>query len=112
MSCDTDSCLVQRESIKQGETLSLAGTASLPTGTWSGAASYIDVAGVSHALTVVMSAPVLPATLWGVLISTTSANTATWPVGVGTCDVKFTDATSVVRKSPTFEIEILQAVTP
>jgi hypothetical protein len=107
MSCDN---IIQSISIQQGETLSEAGTASLPAGTWTGATTFIDVAGVSHVLTTTLLAPVSPSLLWSILFVATAAQTALWPVGIGRAGVTFTDSTGIVRKSPLFELIVTQTV--
>ena len=99
---------------KRGSTLSLAGTVTLPSGTWSASAQVRSAStSLVEQLTVTLTAPESPATAHTILIAGTAAQCADWPIGTLTCDVRFVDAsaTPVVVPSPTFLIIVTQEIT-
>jgi hypothetical protein len=103
MSC-TDT---QRIDLKRGATLSLAGTAALPSGTWTATCNAIGNSGkFKTMLDVALTDPISPATAHQVLVSKAAADTATWPEGDLTCDIRFEDASGVVIPTPSFVIAV------
>lgn len=99
---------------KRGATLSLAGTVTLPAGSWSATAQVRNASGsLVQQLAVTLQAPVAPATAHGILIEATADQAATWPLSDLRCDVRFADAsaTPVVVPSPTFIVRVQQEVT-
>ncbi len=99
---------------KRGATLSLAGTVTLPAGSWSATAQVRNSSGsLVQQLSVTLQAPVAPATAHAILIEATADQALTWPLGDLRCDVRFADASDppVVVPSPTFIIKVQQEVT-
>lgn len=105
---------MQTYTLKRGATLSLAGTASLPSGTWTAAASAKGpTMDAVETLTVTLTPPQSPSTDHTILIVATGVQTADWPIETVLIDVKFTDASNpaVVLTSPTFGVVVRQSVT-
>lgn len=100
-----------RISIKQGETLSLAGTVTLPAGTWSATSSAVGPDGVAIGLVVTLTAPTVADGPHAILIEKPAADTKTWPLGTLNADIRFVDAGGVVIYSPTFPIFVSDGIT-
>ncbi len=100
--------------LKRGDTLQLAGTVPLPTGTgtWTATCQVSDGGEFTDDVTVTLT-PVTgePHTIE---IEATSEATAAWPVGSLSCDVRFVDQATppLVLHTDTFLIELVQEVTP
>lgn len=99
MSC-TDA---QRIELKRGATLSLAGTATLPAGSWTATCSATGNSGkFKTMLDVALTPPVSPATAHQIMVSKASSETSAWPEGDLVCDIRFADADGVVIPTPSF----------
>ena len=98
--------------LKRGSTLSLAGTVSLPAGTWTATSEVKDAAGdLISTLNVTLTPPTAPNTLWVILMAQSSEETLTWPLGPLNCDVRYEDGAGNVLYTPTFTLNIALEVT-
>lgn len=94
--------------IKRGDTLSLAGPVrGLPDGVWAIASSVRDS---SDALVANLTAGISGSAAAGFVV-TLEGSTSAWPLGFLYCDVRLTDADGNVKRSQTFMINVVQAVT-
>jgi hypothetical protein len=95
---------------KRGDTISLAGTVTLPAGgNWHGISEVRTPDRVLvGSFVVTVTPPVAPATAYSVLVEAASTETAGWPVGGLLCDVRFIDDSTppVVRTFPDFLIQL------
>ena len=102
---------VQSVILKRGATLNLAGYLNLPAGSWDATSEVKDAGGILVSdLTVVLTPPVSPNTLWTITLSQTADATLEWPLGPLSCDIRFTDGTNVLY-TPTFTIFVQQEIT-
>lgn len=98
--------------LKTGATLSLAGTVSLPTGTWTATSEVKTLDGtLVDVLSVTLAAPVSPSTLWTIQLFADAAVTETWPLGMLNCDIRYIDAGGNVIYTPTFQFNMVQEIT-
>lgn len=97
---------------KRGDTLSLAGTVSLPAGTWTATCKVKRPSGSALETLAVTLDPGSP--VHAILIEASSAQTADWVSGeTALCDVRFSDGSvspPVVIHSPTFGIRVQQEI--
>ena len=102
----------QTAEVKQSETFSLAGTiANLGSDPWTGKASVRNQEGTwIQDLSITLTAPTAPDTLWIVVITANPESTAEWPIGIILCDIRLTYLTTVII-SPTFNILVKPAQT-
>jgi hypothetical protein len=101
--------------LKRGDTLSLAGTVSLPNLTWTPVCQVRDakltlLQTLAVALTPPASPPASGDWTYSILIAGTSVQTQAWPVSRLFCDVRFVNNSTpaVVRTFPTFAIDVVQ----
>ena len=97
--------------LKRGSTFSLAGYASLPDGTWTATSELKNNLGELVAeLDVTLESPTPPDTAWPLLLYKDATDTATWPLGPLSCDIRFVYSNTVIY-SPTFIVNIVLEVT-
>ena len=97
--------------LKRGATFSLAGFATLPAGDWTATSEVKNNQGVLvQELTVTLDPPVDPETAWPLVLFASAEDTATWPLGPISCDIRFAYGTAVIY-TPTFIINVVQEVT-
>lgn len=98
--------------LKQGATLSLFGTAVLPTGTWTARASVrtADDSLVGE-ISVTLTPPVAPSSAHSIALEASAAATNTWPVPAVMSDIRFEDAFGTVLYGETFAIAIARGET-
>ena len=97
--------------LKRGATLSLAGYVNLPEGPWTATSEVKNSDDVLvDSLTVSLTAPVSPSTIWTLSLSATAEQTIDWPLGPLSCDIRFTN-TGAVLYSPTFIIFMQKEIT-
>ncbi len=97
--------------IKQGATLSLAGSVSLPAGDWSASASVSSGGGFYSSLEVTLTPPVSPQGSHHILMLKDASETEQWPVDNLNCDIRFECSDGTVVFSPTFSIHVSRGVT-
>lgn len=109
---------MEKITIKQGATLSLAGLYALPAGNWSAACNVETPEGaIVTALACTLTALASPdgdGNTHGLLMVATSAQTALWEVGAPlVSDIKFynDEVPPQVLKTDTFGYKVQQAVT-
>ena len=100
-----------RIELKQGATLSLAGTATLPTGTWTATCKAIGNSGKFTTTLDVTLTNTSGSTSHAITIIKAATYTADWPEGDLVCDLRFEDATGVVIITPVFTISVLKRAT-
>lgn len=105
-------------SLKQGDTLTLAGSALQDSGAalnLTGATLRAHVrsrnGGGFGAVVQELTVAVVSAALGTFTLSATSAQTTLWPVGRLACDLELTDSGGSVLHSQTFDVHTLPAVT-
>lgn len=98
---------------KRGDTFlhfGLLPAGALPAGTWSASCSVKDSKGVAFPITATLTAPVAPATQYGLTLRAEPAATALWTVGRMTGDVQFTNSAAVppfVMSSKDFKFDVV-----
>lgn len=105
-------------SIKQGDTLSIAGQALQDSG------AALDLTGSTiraqvrtrdgtgyGALLTALTVTVVSATAGTFTLAATSVQTAAWPVGRLACDLELTDSGGAITHSETFDVHVRAAVT-
>ena len=98
--------------IKQGATLSLAGSVSLPAGDWSASASISSGGGGFYSsLDVTLTPPVSPQSDHHILMLKDASVTEHWPVESLNCDIRFECSDGTVVFSPTFSIHVSKGIT-
>ena len=103
--------------LKRGATLSLAGTVTLPAGTWAVQCQVRKSTSAGLELVEALSVDLVPGSGRAphtILIEATSTMSGDWPEGTRLqCDVAFFDDSTppVVLPSPTFVIKVVPAVT-
>lgn len=97
--------------IKRGATFSLAGYATLPVGEWTATSELKNNQGtLIQELQVTLESPTPPDTAWPILLYATAEETATWPLGPLSCDIRFAYTETVIY-TPTFIVNVVQEVT-
>lgn len=101
--------------MKRGSTLSLAGFAKLPPGTWSASAQIDNDNGAPLATLSVTLTALGEVGENGethvLLLYKDAESTESWPMTAVSCDIRFEDTSGVVIYSPTFKIIIVKEVT-
>jgi len=98
--------------LKRGATLALAGTVSLPSGTWTATSEVKDQTGtLVSTLNVTLTPPTSPSVIWVIQMTQTSENTLTWPLGPLNCDIRYVSSGDDVIYTPTFQFNVVQEIT-
>ena len=98
--------------IKTGASLAIAGTVSLPSGTWTATSEVKDQTGnLVSTLNVTLTPPTGSSSIWVIQITQTAENTLTWPLGPLNCDIRYVDTSDNVIYTPTFQFYVSQEIT-
>lgn len=107
--------MAQTIDLKRGDTLSLAGFAKLPEGTWAATAQVDRASGAAlDDLTVELvplEEPGPEGQTHALSLYKDADGTLEWPTEILRCDIRFTDDSGVVVHSPTFAINVVYEVT-
>jgi hypothetical protein len=97
--------------LKRGSTFSLGGYVTIPAGEWTATSEIKDNKGtLVQELAVTLEAPVAPNTKWPILLYADAADTAVWPLGPLSCDIRFVSGSNVIY-SPTFIVNMVLEIT-
>lgn len=96
----------------RGDTFSWAGFATLPSDDpWEATSEIRDQKGdLIQELQVTLEAPVAPETKWPILLWASAEDTAEWPLGALTCDIRFVYSINVIH-SAKFVINVTNQIT-
>ena len=98
--------------LKRGATLAIAGTVSLPSGSWTATSEVKDQKGTLVAeldVTLTLGSP--PSTLWIIVLRKSATDTLEWPLGPLNCDIRYASNADEIIYTPTFQFNIVQEIT-
>jgi len=97
--------------LKRGSTFSLGGYVTIPSGEWTATSEIKDNKGnLIQELMVTLESPVNPNIKWAILLYADAADTALWPLGPLSCDIRFESGSNVIY-SPTFIVNMVLEIT-